>query len=102
MGTEMALNYILEPREQALISMAKDEDFVAGFMNLQALLHLEGLWVDPDYRGKVDFRMLVRQITTALPKGIEYYAFAPSWEIATICKYMHMQRTPWEVWKGST
>jgi hypothetical protein len=96
------MEYILEPKEKALVSLAKDEDFVAGFMNMQALLHIEGLWVDSDYRGKVDFRMLVKRMTDALPKGMDYFAFAPTSEIGTICKYVHMEQMPWGVYRGRT
>lgn len=96
------MRYLLKPEERALISVAVDEDFVAGIINAQALLHFEGLWVDEDYRGKVDFRMLVKQITDALPKGMQYFAFAPNSDIAAICKYVHMEPLDWKVYRGKT
>ena len=96
------MEYLLKKDEKALVSVAVDEDFVAGVVNMQALLHIEGLWVDADYSGKVDFRMLAKRMTDSLPKGMVYFAFAPKPEIATICKYIHMEPLDWKVFRGRT
>jgi hypothetical protein len=86
----------------ALLSVAMDGERIAGCMGMQSVLHIEGIWSDPFYSGRVGFRTLRKQLLDALPKGVEYYAFAPSWPVARICEYGHMERKDWAVYKGRT
>jgi hypothetical protein len=86
----------------AMISVAKDGERIIGCVAIQAILHLEGIWTDPNYSGKVGFRLLRKQLLDALPSGVEYFAFAPTWPVARICEYAHMEKKPWAVYRGRT
>jgi len=86
----------------ALISVAVDGERIAGCMGLQTILHIEGIWTDPYYSGRVGFRTLRTKLLEALPKEVDYYAFAPTWQVAQICEYGHMEKKTWAVYKGRT
>jgi hypothetical protein len=84
----------------ALLSVALDGERIAGCVAMQALLHLEGVWVNPEYSGKVGFRRLMKPLTEALPKNVDYYALTPRPEISRLCEYVAMEKKDWAVYKG--
>jgi hypothetical protein len=82
------------------IAVASNGNGITAFHCLQPVLHIEPLWVHPDYRGKVEFRELLKELTGPLPKGTEFYAFAPGDLVERICKHLRLSKLPWSVWKG--
>lgn len=86
----------------ALVAVATEGERITGCMGMQLLPHIEGIWADPEFSGKVGFRTLRSKLLETLPAGFEYFAFAPTWEVARICEYGHMEKKPWAVYRGRT
>jgi hypothetical protein len=80
--------------------MEKEE--IVGFACLQPMLHMEPLWISPEYRGKVSFNKLHSTLTNYLPQGTPYFAFVPDRKIALICGSIGMKPRGWDVWEGMT
>jgi hypothetical protein len=86
----------------ALMTVALDGERIVGCGGMQAVLHIEGLWVDQEYSGKVRFRELLKPAINVLPKGVDYYAFTPTAKTARLCEYVSMEKKNWGVYKGRT
>lgn len=83
----------------AAIAVARHGKEIAGFHCLQPAMHVEPLWVRPEFRGKVQFRPLLGVLKRTMP-GQQFYAFAPSETIEKICECCHLDKMPYSVWKG--
>ena len=87
---------------EGLLSVAECGADIRGILCFHLVWHGEPLWIDEDFRGAVDVRKLQKSLTDYLPKGIEYYAFAPSRLQRWIAGTCGMEPVPWGVWKGKT
>ena len=83
-----------------LASVAMEEEMVAGFLCLQPALHVEPIWISPEFRGKVNPVKLHSTLITHLPKGTPYFAFVPDRKIALIAGSFGMKPRGWDVWEG--
>jgi hypothetical protein len=84
----------------AIIASCKDDERIVGLHCLHPVLHGEPVWIDPDYRGRVNFLYMKEQLTSSLKPGTEYYVFAPDRKISVMAGVAGMKRLAWEVWKG--
>lgn len=84
----------------ALVSVALDEGKIVGGMGTQAVRFIEGIWNEPEYSGKVEFRKLRRRLLDGLTPGSEYYAMAATKAVERICQYGNMERMDWTVYRG--
>jgi len=83
-------------------SVALDGEQVVGFLCLQPALHVEPIWISPEYRGKVNPVKLHSTLMAYLPKGTPYFAFVPDRKIALIAGSFGMKPRGWDVWEGLT
>lgn len=84
------------------VSIATDDNRIAGFLCLQPAFHVEPLWVAEDYRGRVNPKALHDTLLTVLPPGTPYYSFVPSRNIALIAGTFGMHKLDWAIWKGES
>lgn len=70
------------------------------FLCLQPIWHVEPAWVARHVRGQVDFTELTRLLVEDLPKGSEYFAFAPDQNMERIIAEVGLKKMPYSVWKG--
>ncbi len=89
----------VQPPDVGIVAGAFDGDQLVGFLVLQPILHMEPVWVHPDYRGQVPIGHLVRLIEEQLPHGLVYFAFAPNQRISDLVKSQGFQSLPWHVWR---
>lgn len=90
-----------KPPSMGVIAAAVDNQHVAGFMVAQPALHVEPLWIDKPYRGKVDFLRLRNKIAEVIPQETEYYVFAPNNKIARMAELGGLSEMNYRVWKGA-
>lgn len=86
--------------EYGLLSAAIDGNTIAAVHVLHPLLHGEPVVIDHAYNGKVDFIKLQMPLKRQLPKGTEFYVFAPNRKIARLAQGSKMKQLPWTIWKG--
>lgn len=85
-----------------IASVAISDEKVVGFLCLQPVLHVEPLWISPEFRGKVNPVKLHNTLVGCLPKGTPYFAFVPDRKIALIAGSFGMKPRGWDVWEGSS
>jgi hypothetical protein len=113
------MNYRLLPREEwaqlesifekngshlptiGSIAVARNGAGIVAFHCLQPILHVEPIWVHPDYSGKIQFRKLLAELKKDIPAGNEFYAFAPDHLIDRMCAHCRLKKMPYGVWKGA-
>jgi len=83
-----------------MLSVAEHDGQIAGILCFHPVLHGEPFWVHESYRGQVDIRKLQASLVSALPQGLEYYAFTPSRKMRWVAGTCGMKLLPWDVWKG--
>jgi hypothetical protein len=86
--------------QMGMIAAAVDGNKVGAFLCLQPQYHTEPLWIDPLYRGRVNFLSLQKALGSQLPQGTEYYVFAPNEKISGMAALGGMQEKKYRVWKG--
>ncbi len=52
--------------------VAEDDGRIVGFIVLQPTIHMEPLYIDPNYRGRVYIPRLISEAERLLPKGTQY------------------------------
>lgn len=82
------------------IAAAKHGNEIVGFHCLQPVLHVEPIWIRPDFRGRVKFRPLLDVLKRELPQNQAFYAFAPNELIERMCAHCQLEKMPYSVWKG--
>lgn len=87
------------PASDATILVAEEADRIVGFLVMQACTHLEPLWIDEAYRGKVYWPALVHHAEALLSKG-SYFVFAPTSHVAAMAEAVKLQKLPWTIYKG--
>lgn len=86
--------------EMGVIAAAADGSQVGGFLCLQVAMHAEPLWIDRPYRGKVDFRRLLKTVTQTMPMEAPYYIFAPNPNIERMAEIANLTNMKYSVWRG--
>lgn len=86
--------------EMGVIAAAVDRSNVGGFLCLQPAMHAEPLWIDRAYRGKVDFRRLLKTVTQTMPMTVPYYVFASSPKIERMAEIANLTDMKYSVWRG--
>ena len=84
----------------AFVGALTDEGQIVGFHALQLVPHAEPMWVDPEFRTKVNWREFQRQIESVLEGG-EYYIFPGNERIAKLCKRGGMEEVQLKAFKKS-
>lgn len=87
--------------EAKIVAASNGGSDIAGFLGWQRAYHMEPLYIERAYRGKVDFRRLVSTLHSHLPNELTYYVFAPNRKIEGMCEHVGLQPTGWKVWKGT-
>jgi len=91
---------ILPSPELSAIAVARHGNEIVGFHCRQPVMHVEPIWIREDFRGRVQFRPLLDVLKRTMPKGQQFYAFAPDETIERICAHINLSKTPYSVWKG--
>jgi hypothetical protein len=83
------------------IFAAFSEDKVVGFHVLQYVPHAEPMWVDPEFRGQVNWREFQRGIESLFDKeeGGSYYIFPSDERVAKMCKRGGMTQVELPAWR---
>jgi hypothetical protein len=86
--------------EMAVVAAAMNGSEVGGFLCLQPAMHAEPLWIDRPYRGKVDFRRLLKTAVSPMPASCPYYVFAPNRKIERMAEIANLTDMKYSVWRG--
>lgn len=84
----------------SVIAIATNDSGIGGFLCLQPAMHAEPLWIDRQYRGKIDFRRLLKTVTQTMPARVPYYVFAPDAKIARMAEIAKLTDMKYSVWRG--
>jgi hypothetical protein len=89
-----------DPQLSAIYA-AFDGGRVVGFHVLQYVPHAEPMWINPDYRGQVNWREFQRGIESlfSASEGGSYYIFPSDERVAKMCKRGGMEEVPFKAWR---
>lgn len=82
------------------IVVAEDGDRVVAFLVVQQVTHLEPLWIDAAYRGRVYWPALVQAAQAHCDTDRPCFAFAPDAHVAAMASCVGFTRVPWTVYQG--
>lgn len=91
----------------ATCAVATDEEKsgkIVAFHMLQVAYHAEPMWIDPEYRARVNYQTLLGQLEQLFfiqQSTGEYYAFCPTPEIEAMAIAAGLKDTGWKVYKKS-
>lgn len=77
-----------------------DDEEIIGFHVIQLVPHAEPMWVNPEYRAKVNWREFQKMIEGILQGG-DYFIFPGDERIAKLCKRGGMEEVPLKAYKKS-
>lgn len=93
-GVFAAQQKSLPAPELARIRVAEEGDRIVGFLVWQLVPHVEPLWIDESYRGRVWWPKLLE---AAMAECSSAYVFAPDAHIAGMAEAMGFEELPWRV-----
>lgn len=72
---------------------AMDGERVAGFLVLQFAPHVEPMYIEPSYKGIVNFQRLVNMMNEIITsnRGKGYFVFASNGRVAGMCQHNGME-----------
>jgi len=82
-----------DPKLSAIYGALNDEGKVVGFHVVQLVPHAEPMYVEPEYRAKVNWREFQRGVESVM-QGVEYYIFPSDDRVAKLCKRGGMEEVP--------
>lgn len=85
----------------ARIVVAEDGSQIVAFLVVQMVPHLEPIWIDRRYRGKLHWPRLVTAAKKHLDAKSSYFAFAPNAHIARMIDAAGLTRLPWTIFSGT-
>lgn len=86
------------PQFSQIYGALNDAGKVVGFHVLQLIPHLEPMYIEPDYRAKVNWREFQRGIEAVI-SGVEYYIFPGNDRVANLCKRGKMEEVQTRAFK---
>ena len=92
-------NGVALPDASSAIVATEDADRIVAFTVMQWVPHVEPMWIDQAYRGRVYWPTMIHRLEATLGTGT-YYAFAPSQRIARMAQLAGLVRLPWAVYEG--
>lgn len=93
----MPLDLVPEPRLSEICVAETEQGEIAGFLIAQAVVHLEPIFIRPEFKHAVRFNKLVEKLESVV--GRNYYCFSESSLVERMLKFVGFLKLPYKVWK---
>lgn len=89
------------PNLGIVVGAFTDRDELVGYAVLQYILHLEPVYIEPEYRAKVSWKEFQKSLESVFDKdhGGSYYTLAEDERVGKLCKRAGMVELPMKVYR---